>query len=518
MLLILLFVGQLKAQTYYKDVATIFYQRCASCHNQNSHAFSLLGYTHVNTHLTTIQSSLNSGSMPLWAPDTTFRRFRHEHIITQVEKSAILNWISGGALMGDTTQAPPEPVFSRYQLPGTPDLELQIPNFTSNAGATDAHDCFALPTGLSQDRIIRAIEVVPGNAGIVHHITIAIDSTGTQGSNLNGNCYLSAGDYNIGAYTPGAAPIVFPASGPLRSGIRLKARSNIILQIHYAQGTAGSTDSSKIRLYFYPLGATAIRPVKILAARNTVFSLPANQVSVVSAQYPPGGNAISSPVALLGCYPHSHKLCTHVVDFAASQTDTIPLIRINNWNPDWQGWYTYKRPLKITPGHIIYSKHLYDNTANNPNNPFNPPQTVNYGQTGNDEMLIDFYQYLDYQAGDELLNMDSVLTADSSFTTSFALPNHKAFKVSTFPNPFQKSTTIQYELEEPCFVSLDIFNTTGIRVKQLMNGYQTQGMYSAVWNCNDPAEPNLPPGLYFYTLRCGSQLHTGKLMLGSKPN
>jgi len=47
--------------------------------------------------------------MPPWHPDTSYTRFVDEHTITQAEKIAIINWITHGAIKGDTTMASPPP-------------------------------------------------------------------------------------------------------------------------------------------------------------------------------------------------------------------------------------------------------------------------------------------------------------------------------------------------------------------------------------------------------------------------
>src|ERR1035437_4226332 len=126
---IFIFVGiafTASAQLVYKDVAGIFYNRCTSCHHENQHPQSMLNYSETYPWVASIKADLNSGKMPPWSPDTTYTRFLHERIITSSEKTAILSWISTGALQGDTTLAPPAPTYSQYKLNGVPDLVLQI--------------------------------------------------------------------------------------------------------------------------------------------------------------------------------------------------------------------------------------------------------------------------------------------------------------------------------------------------------------------------------------------------------
>ena len=266
-LYILLFIAGISlsasAQLVYKDVAGIFYSRCTGCHHVNGGApFAMMNYSETSPYASSIQNDLNIGKMPPWSPDTTYSRFIHERAITASEKAAILSWISTGAQKGDTTLAPPAPTYTKYHLVGKPDLILQIPTFTSN-GTTDAYNCFALPTGLAVDRIIRAFEVIPGDPAIVHHVVVKVDTTGTATSNLTGTCTSQPGNFDLDVYAVGGAPTVFPGKAPLKMGIKLKAGSKIVLQIHYPAGTAGMLDSTQIRIYFYPLNTTGIRNVYV---------------------------------------------------------------------------------------------------------------------------------------------------------------------------------------------------------------------------------------------------------------
>ena len=94
--------------------------------------------------------------------------------------------------------------------------------------------------------------------------------------------------------------------------------------------------------------------------------------------------------------------------------DTIPLIKIDNWNFRWQYFYTFKKMLKIPAGSKIIVEATYDNTIQNPDNPFSPPQTVaerkNLNGKGSmktsNEMLQFIINYLPYQQGDENISLD----------------------------------------------------------------------------------------------------------------
>ncbi|HEY6160045.1 MAG TPA: FlgD immunoglobulin-like domain containing protein [Bacteroidia bacterium] len=511
LLLLVLFAAGTQAQTEWKDVASIFYARCTSCHHpggqpQPKYTCYSLTYPWVAA----IQSDLTIGKMPPWSPDTTYSRFLHERIITASEKNAILNWISNGAQMGDTTQAPVAPTYPQYQLYGTPTLTLQIPTFTSNANSNDSYVCFSLPTGLTQDLILRAYEIVPGDPSIVHHVVVNVDTTGTVQSDLSGSCFTEPGQFSIGGYAPGAPPTVFPGTSLLKAGIRIKAGSNLILQIHYPVGTGGMQDSTKIRLYFYPPNTTGVRQIYVnVPLQNWNLYIPANTTQTFTAKYPSGNNTLPASLSMFGTFPHSHKICTQITNYAYTSTDTIPLVRINNWDFNWQGYYTFRNLVKVPAGYKLFSSHLYDNTTNNPN--VTNPQLVIAGTSTSDEMLFDGYQYLLYQPGDELIDLDSLMRGDSLLAVKPHTVQKNLYPFA-FPNPFSDKVNISYTLEWPASTTISVYNMYGALVKTLRMGNQQPGPFTVEWDGTNDAGVELPSGMYFFNITAGDATAGGKLM------
>jgi hypothetical protein len=503
------------AQVVYKDVAPIFISRCTSCHNPYGH-FSMLNYSQTANYSAQIKNYLTNDIMPPWSPDTTYSRFTHERHISAVEKAAILSWISGGSLPGDTTLAQTPPSYTKYKLTGTPDLEIKAPVFTSNANTTDSYVCFSIPMGLTQGRILRAYEVVAGNPSIVHHVIVNIDTIGNTTSDLSGTCFTAPGSFGIGGYAPGAEPTVFPGKAPLIAGIKIKAGSKIILQLHYPMGTAGQIDSTKIRLYFYPLNATGIRPVFVTTPlQNWGLNIPANTIKTFSAHYPSSGG-LPYAISIFAAFPHSHKVATSIVSYAYTAVDTVPLVRINNWDFNWQGFYTYKKLAVLTAGHTIFSQHVYDNTTNNPHNPNSPPKLVVAGTNTTDEMLFDSFQWLVYQPGDENIDVSALLAGDSLLSTGFKpqyISTSGDLKTYAYPNPFSHQVTIGYELDSPSAVSVEIYSIYGTKVMSLLSHADFAGTHMLTWDGKNALGATLPAGTYIYQLKAGGKQTSGKLML-----
>lgn len=513
--IVLFFSVRLDAQSTYKDVASIFFKNCTSCHNELGHGMPFMSYTETANAAGSIQEALNHNEMPPWSPDSSYTRFMHERYISQADKSKILDWIAAGAPAGDTTKAPPPPVYTKYHINATPDLELSIPTFTSNASSDDSYVCFSIPTGLTQDRIIKAFEIVAGNPAIVHHVIANVDTVGNTTDDLSGNCFQITGDFSIGAFAPGAPPCIFPSQPPLKTGIRVKKGSKIVLQIHYPAGSAGQTDNTKIRFYFYPPGTTGIRPILVSTPlQNWTLDIPANTVKTFTAKYPVDGAVPSTlPVALsvFSTFPHSHKLATTIVNYAYKTTDTIPLIRIKKWDFNWQGYYTYRQMVKVPAGYRLFSSHVYDNTTNNPNNPHDPPKDVKAGTSTGDEMLFDSFQYLLYQTGDEKLNIDSIIALDP--LTSIHGEQATNFRTYAYPNPFLNKVQIGYVLEKSSRVTIEIYSTVGSLIKRMDLGQETAGQHEVTW---DAAAMKLANGTYLYVIKTETQQGYGKLHLLSE--
>lgn len=481
-------IPQAQAQTTtYNDVANIFYNHCTVCHNSGGVGpMPLMNYTDVSTWAASISNAVSTGKMPPWRADTNYTvygtnvrqgaRFLHENKLTPTESAAILDWVNDGALEGNPANAPAAPTYGdlTYKLNGTPDIVPQIPTFASNSNSTntDPYNCFSVPMNLTQDRWLRAFEIVPGNKAIVHHVVLSIDTLGTLGSQLDGNCAQPASHIGIGGWSSGTPPTVFPDDPIFKTGIRIPAGSNMIFQMHYAPGSGGQLDSSKVRMFFYPIGATGIRPMEsdVMLQNWGSFGLggaaiPANQVKTITAisttsQFPTAHTQQpNADMTIFAVNPHSHNVCKKIKIYAANTTgDTIPVIRISDWDYGWQGNYYFPKPLKIPQGYTLKTEHVYDNTVNNPHLP-GAPVDVNFGQATADEMLFDAFLWLPYQTGDENIDVKAMLTTDPLLQVGINDINAVSIESFIYPNP--ASDKISVYLTKKSVYSARIFTITG---------------------------------------------------------
>ena len=90
---------------------------------------------------------------------------------------------------------------------------------------------------------------------------------------------------------------------------------------------------------------------------------------------------------------------------------------------------------------------------------------------------------------------------------SLSLPVHYSLHPN-YPNPFNPSTRISYDLPSPSSVTLEIFDLLGRRVAILAKGVRPAGNYSIPFDAS-----TLPSGLYFYRLQAGAFIQTQKMVL-----
>lgn len=62
------------------------------------------------------------------------------------------------------------------------------------------------------------------------------------------------------------------------------------------------------------------------------------------------------------------------------------MIRILDWDFNWQDDYRYVEPIALPAGTVLSMRYSYDNSSENPQNPNSPPERVVYGSRSSDEM------------------------------------------------------------------------------------------------------------------------------------
>lgn len=144
---------------------------------------------------------------------------------------------------------------------------------------------------------------------------------------------------------------------------------------------------------------------------------------------------------------------------------------------------TYDFRMNITPGTTAGQGHVVAKLSNNAN-------------------LTEFFTQDYYVTTDTAVVS---LEENSQILPTFVLEQN-------FPNPFNPTTTINYEFEATNLnlAKLSIFNVLGQAIKEFA---LTQPKGSVVWNGTDNLGNDVSNGIYFYRLEAGNQVETRKMIL-----
>ncbi len=519
----------------WKDVAPIFYNNCATCHRPGEIGDGKIYANSYNALLSDPfgyfsaipgQVSSDNGSapkMPPWKADPAYHHFLDERVLSQAEIDLVDTFVAqiySGVFDGDTTLAPPNPVFPTGSQLGIPDTTLTMTSpFTIPGDNIDHYQVFVLHTNItdSAGRTVKAVEFRPGNPRLVHHIFIYTCIDGSADS-LDATTpeygYPSFGGAGEGVnadfltlYGPGLTPRFYPEG----SGIKFKVNTSILLQVHYAPTSTPQTDQSSINIFYDSL--PNVRQVKGKRVGENyvlepVFFIVKNKVLTFHSAY-----TLDTTYSMFSIAPHMHLLGKEFKIYAVTPSnDTVPLVHIPAWDFKWQLLYNFPCYVILPQGTVIYSEATYDNTTNNPNNPNNPPQNVGYGESSYDEMDKYFMNLLTYKPGDEFVVFDSALCAldDYDFT---GLPPTAGI-VSTpqlydlIPNPANARVTLDYYLPNSTNSKIYVYDLMGRRVGPMLEQTSIPGLHHSELNVE-----SFVPGMYLVVLEADGKHVTKELVV-----
>lgn len=417
--LILLLLSAVKVQsqvTYHLDVAPIIHHACTECHRAGEIGpMPFTTYDEVAAYGEFIEYVTSIGYMPPWTPDADYSHFVGERVLSAEEIETISAWVDGGMPEGDPADNPGLPDFPEGSQVGDPDLVFGMEEaYVHEGDMTDQYQVFVLPTGFTEDVTVRALEVRPGNGAIAHHSILGVDISGTA-QDLDAldpePGYESFGDFGFqafqnffGGWVPGSQTVVYPEG----IGRTIPAGSDLLIQMHYGPSPVEESDQTEINVFLTDGPIEREVTTGIMGPWNLgePFFISPNTVKTFHGTYP-----VPVDISLISVVPHCHLVGISWEVFATSSNgqDTIPLIRIPQWDFNWQGFFTFPTLTHIPAGYVIHGIATYDNTENNPYNPSSPPQLVMYGDHTEDEMFFVFLDYVFYEEGDEDISLDTPL-------------------------------------------------------------------------------------------------------------
>ncbi len=423
-------------QPGYADIAPIIYRSCTPCHrpNQVGH-FNLMSYDDVRLHANKIVYTTQNRMMPPWPADPHYVQYVGQNILTDKEIGLIAQWVAQGMPKGDSSKWPSLPVFPDRSFLGIPDVQISVKPIQIVGNEKDQFLLIKVPFELPVDTFLRAVEFVPGNTKVVHHVNgdmVRYDYDkkknvwdGNWVTDIRHDTTIRTAYRNIGLlhddgsyptmiksivnYLPGVIAQVYPEG---IGGWKVNRKNAFLLaDLHYGPSDETVWDSSYINLFY--ARSTPRRPLQEFQMGTLGVSpivppliIPPNKISTYTTSL-----FIPKDISLITINPHMHLLGKSFHAFALTPSqDTIRLIKIPSWNFNWQYFYTFIHPVKIPAGSTIIVIGEFDNTKDNPFNPFSPPRVVkdnNGSMRTSDEMFQFIVNYLPYVEGDEKISLEA---------------------------------------------------------------------------------------------------------------
>ena len=347
-ILISILISTIFSIDYSIDISPIIYKNCTSCHRdgQIGAFLHLTNYEEVFNNRFWISYAIAGDEdprhvdpiMPPWPADRSYSNLLDAMYLTENEIHTYLDWLDSDAMQGDPAEEYPMPDFPEGSAIGESDIVIQMeePYFISG-NFEDDYRCFILETSFDEDIDFVAMEFIPGNLEAVHHaIIVAVpegsaDALDAADPGYGYECFGDFGTSNISDFLGGYAPGTIAREWPQGLAQKIPANSDLIMQVHYAPLNTDQTDQSSINLFIKD--DPVERYVQEHLMINYQFALPPNELTDVTTTW-----EISQDISLIQFLPHSHLLGKSWEIFAVppASEDTIPIIRINDWDFDWQ--------------------------------------------------------------------------------------------------------------------------------------------------------------------------------------
>lgn len=403
--------------TYYRDAKAVLDAKCGGCHQPDDIApFALTTYDEVKAVAAALPGSITAGTMPPWPPAAGCNEYDHSRVLTADEQDLLLTWLDEGAPAGDPADEPEHPDAPADDF--VPTMTIEMPEAYTPTVEPDDNRCFLVPWPEDGATYITGFHVVPGNRSVVHHVVL-FNAPASDVEELQalddaepGPGYTCLGGVGvgglaswIGAWAPGSAG----ESVPEGTGMRIEPGSMMVLQMHYNTSSAApAPDQTRVEV---ELAAEVEHPAVTVPFTNFQWPLggepmviPAGDPEVTYGFELQAGNPlfrqlladadIGTDEALV---VHSAALHMHYLGTSGSLAvgrdggGEDCMLRIDEWDFDWQGAYTLTEPLRVEPSDSLKISCTWDNSAENQPvvaGEVIEPHDVQWGEGTTDEMCL----------------------------------------------------------------------------------------------------------------------------------
>ena len=309
---------------------------------------------------------------------------------------------------GDPRAMPAVPGSGTAWRLGEPDLVLKMRPYTLRAAGDDMYRHFVIAIPVTARRFVKAWELRTNDTRVVHHATMESDRTGTSRhldehdaepgyEGLIAHTAMAPDGYFLD-WAPGHTPYVAPDG----MSFPIEKDSDLVLMLHLRPSGQPETVEVSVGLYFSDTPPTRIPALLRLTRQD--LEIPAGDSHYVATS----SYKLPVDVDAFTVQPHAHNLARQIEGFATLPDGTLrPLLKIKDWDFNWQGVYRYASPVHLSAGTTVTMRWTYDNSASNPVNPNRPPRRVTFGQRTSDEMSELWFQVVPRNQSDR-----DILTRD----------------------------------------------------------------------------------------------------------
>ena len=360
---------------------------------------SLLTFRSARPYARAIRDKVAAGEMPPWHADPRYGRFSNDRRLTDAERDTLINWANTGSREGDPRDLPAAPVFEDTWTIGKPDLILAMPTeFEVPAEGVVDWQYFKLPTGLTEDKWIAAIEVRAGAASVVHHsdlFVLAPDNTTAPPARplvfVEPHFRDPAARSNP-TWTAGSMLLITAAGTgakryPAATGRLLKAGSVITLNVHYT--TNGQATKDRTRVAFKFASQPPSEEIRAGSFANGTFVIPPGAANHrVDAEM-----TFVEDTKLWTLWPHAHyrgKSYEYRAVYPDGRREIV--LSVPKYNFEWQTEYEFAEPLLMPKGTKLEATAYFDNSRANRANP-DPRAEVRWGDQSWEEMMFTWLSY-----------------------------------------------------------------------------------------------------------------------------
>ena len=265
-------------------------------------------------------------------------------------------------------------------------------------------------------RFVRAIEIRPGNARILHHANALPDRSGVgrQRDAADAEAGFEGMDLEIASdrFEPDSHFLFWKPGTPAETESdpipwAIEPGTDLILNLHLRTTGKPEPVRPSLGLYFTDRAPTRF-PMLLQLEHDGALDIPAGAASFTVT------DELELPVAVkvLAVYPHAHYVAREVRAVARRPDGSTEwLVHIADWNLDWQAVYQLATPLSLPKGSVISMRWTYDNSARNERNPHTPPRRVTAGNRASDEMSHLWIQVLPERREDQPVLQEALMRA-----------------------------------------------------------------------------------------------------------